>query len=288
MSQFGTFTKKYHHTAQDIDDSFYSALCVTGKVVFITGGGRNIGKSIGLSFAKAGASAIVITGRTESSLLSAKNEIENATTGTVVVRTFLVDVRDAKETNAVFSLVRAELGPIDVLVTNAGYLDQHKTISESDIEDYWRCFEINVKGILITTQAFLRGSTMEGATIINITSGAGHIPYIPGYSAYSCSKAAGARVMEYVQAENPKLRVFNLQPGAIETDMSRKAGNMETEDDLSLPAAFSLRLMSPGLDFLKGRLVWANWDVQELKEREKEIIDADLLTMRLNGFRSGP
>lgn len=110
-----------------------------------------------------------------------------------------------------------------MLVNNAGYLSSHKPLAESPLDDYWRGFEINIKGPIATTQAFLK-IARPGATLINVSSGAAMLPYIPTYSGYSASKLAACKIMEYVQRENPRLRVFNLQPGMVETSMSKKSG----------------------------------------------------------------
>jgi NAD(P)-dependent dehydrogenase (short-subunit alcohol dehydrogenase family) len=112
---------------------------------------------------------------------------------------------------------------IDVLVNNAGYMDEHKALAETDLNDYWYCFEVNVKGPVATTRAFLKVA-QPGATIINISSSAAVMPFAPTVSAYSGSKIAVSKIMECVRHENPDLCVFNLQPGLIDTDMAKKTG----------------------------------------------------------------
>jgi NAD(P)-dependent dehydrogenase (short-subunit alcohol dehydrogenase family) len=224
-----TFVSTCHHAQYPEISDTNPALSQAGKVVFITGGGKGIGKSIATSFAKAGAKAIIITGRTPASLEEAKASLSQYG---IPVETFVADVADETAIQQAFSTAHRKHGPIDVLVSNAGYLSVHVPISESPLQDYWQGFETNVKGGLVVTQAFLKVAAPD-ATLISISSGAAHIPYIPGYSGYSASKLAFWRIMEYFQAENPDLRVFNLQPGRIESDMSRKAGNIPTRDDIS-------------------------------------------------------
>ncbi|MCJ1377273.1 hypothetical protein MMC17_000365 [Xylographa soralifera] len=269
MPEFPSFTKTYHSTSYDKIDEANPLISAAGKVVLVTGGGNGIGKAIAISFARAGARAIAIVGRTEATLLQAKTSIEEARTSHR--RSVLGRASGAR--------------PIDVLVSNAGYLSEHVPVAASPLDDYWHAFEVNVKGGIIVAQAFLNGAAAASATFINVTSGVCHIPYIPGYSGYAASKLAMVKVMDYVQQENPALRVFNLQPGVIETDMSRKSDlDMTVKDDISLPAAFCVWLASPESEFLKGRLLWSNWDVAELKEREEEIKEKDLLTVRLLGW----
>ncbi|MCJ1394764.1 hypothetical protein MMC18_007644 [Xylographa bjoerkii] len=297
MPEFPSFTKTYHHTSFGNINEANPSISAAGKVVLVTGGGNGIGKATAISFARAGARAAAIIGRTEATLLRAKAEIEEgAVTASrdtghhpVVVRTFTADILDAKAIEAAFSAVRAETGPIDVLVSNAGYLSEQFLVATSPLDDYWHAFEVNVMGGIIVAQAFLNGAAAASATLINVTSGVCHIPYISGYSGYAASKLATTKIMDYVQQENPALRVFNIQPGVVETDMSRKSGlDMTIKADISLPAAFCVWLASPESDFLKGRLVWSNWDVTKLKERKEEIKEKDLLRVQLLGWLGAP
>ena len=210
------------------------SLNATGKVVLDTGGDKGIGKAIAISFAKAGARAIIILSRTEKTLLSAKIEIEEAATQqTVLVRHFTADVLDLTAIKTIFSTVRSEIGSVDILINNTASLSEHVSVAESPLVDYWYGFEVNVKGSLLVKQAFLNCTAAASATLITTTSGAAHIPYIPGYSGYSASKLAVVKVMGYVQDENPSLDVYNLQPGRIESDMSRKSDlDMKDKDDI--------------------------------------------------------
>lgn len=90
----------------------------------MTGGGSGIGKSIASAFTTAGARAVILLGRTKQTLESAAQELsEQAGTG-ALIRYFTADVRDTEAIAQVFKTVRAEVGPIDVLVSNAGYLSK--------------------------------------------------------------------------------------------------------------------------------------------------------------------
>jgi NAD(P)-dependent dehydrogenase (short-subunit alcohol dehydrogenase family) len=129
-----------------------------------------------------------------------------------------------------FSTTINQYGKIDVLVNNAGYMDEHKALAEADLDDYWHSFEINLKGPVVTTRAFLKVA-QPGATIINTSSSLAVIPLVPSISAYSSSKLAVSKIMECVHHENPDLRVFNLQPGLIDTDMAKRVGLIEPEFD---------------------------------------------------------
>ncbi|OBS26033.1 hypothetical protein FPOA_06564 [Fusarium poae] len=261
-------------------------LSADGKVVFITGGGQGIGRQIAKSFLTAGAKGIFLVGRNESTLQDAVSELNNLQKSTVDKTTFHYAKADVTDVDAVASAFKQAIevfGHIDILIQNSGYLDDHRSVSESDLDDYWKTFEVNVKGGLIVIKEFLKQSK-AGDTVINISSGAGHLPHIPGYSAYSASKLAFAKIMEYVQHENPDLRVFSIQPGAVETAMQAKSG-IPAVDDISLPASYCVWLAgSKDADSLKGRFLWTNWDVDELKDRVDEIKEKNLLIHGLNGW----
>ncbi|QGI71287.1 hypothetical protein CEK27_003616 [Fusarium fujikuroi] len=213
------FVPTYHHDTYDAISETDPELSCEGKVVFVTGGGRGIGREIAKSFAVAGVKGIFIIGRTGTELLSAVEEIKSVSTGTPVpVHHAEADVTDRAAVASAFKQAIAAFGHIDVLIQNAGYLDAHRSLLDSDLDDYWKTFEVNVKGGLLVTQQFLKQSK-PGDTIINIGSGAGHLP-------------PSRATLQSVQLENPHLRVFSINPGAIATEMQKKSGDIATVDSI--------------------------------------------------------
>jgi NAD(P)-dependent dehydrogenase (short-subunit alcohol dehydrogenase family) len=106
-------------------------------------------------------------------------------------------------------------------------------------------------------------------------------------SAYSGSKLAAHTVVDYLQAENPEMKCFSLSPGIIYTDMNVKSGVPKemANDTVELPAHFSVWLASPESDFLKGKFLWANWDVDDLKALKGKIeADPSVLKVTLGGW----
>jgi NAD(P)-dependent dehydrogenase (short-subunit alcohol dehydrogenase family) len=227
---FPSFTKSYHQSPYPDIATDNPAVSAAGKVVFITGGGGGIGRAIAAAFIDAGATAVLLVGRTESTLKEAKSELSSLSQ-TTSVDYYVADITNPESVSEAFSTAVRLYGKVDILINNAGYLSVHTTLVDSPLDDYWRGFEINIKGPIITTQGFLKIAE-PGATLINVASGAGHISYIPEYSGYSAAKLAAAKITEYVHYENPKLRVFNLQPGVIDTNMAKKAAmDVEKYDD---------------------------------------------------------
>ncbi|KIW66513.1 hypothetical protein PV04_05841 [Phialophora macrospora] len=288
-------------------DPLTPSLTAQHKTVLVTGGGSGIGKATAIAFAQATARAVIITGRTQSSLDSAKLEIEEAAkvqnNRNFQCITFRADVTDSKAIDDVFSQAVEKFGSVDVLVSNAGYLDQHSLISDSNLDDYWQCFETNVKGALVVAKAFLKthphlqsstasptNSAIPKPVVINISTGAAHLPphILPSFSAYASSKLAAWHIFDFLQAENAEtISVFNLQPGEIPTAMAKKGHRDLAKDDVRLPAHWCVWLAAKAQTdaaFLKGRFVWANWDLEELLRRREQVEKDDLLKVVLSGW----
>ena len=216
-----SFTKNYHHEPYPAIDPTRPELSAKGKVIFITGGSRGIGLAIAESFAQAGAADIFISGRQQGSLERSKAKIEGAHKSHVHPLVF--DVVDTAAVEAAFAQVKKDIGPIDVVVSNAGYLSTG-LLGDISPDDFWRAFEINTKGSFNVIKAVIKFAA-KNAVLISINSGVVHLP--PEFitiASYAASKAATAKMHEYLQAEQPDLRVFSLQPGGIPTEMSLGAG----------------------------------------------------------------
>ena len=285
MGDLPTYTKTWHNDVYPEIDASRPELSAKGKRVVITGGAGGIGSATAKAFAIAGALDIILVGRTLSTLNNAVKELE-AQFRSVSFQAIVADVSSSSSTTKAFEEIK-RLGKIDIYVNNAGYLSNLGPIASADAEEWWKGFEINIRGSFIATQAALKNISEDGV-IINVTTGAGHVPYVPGHSSYAVSKCGSARLFEYVQNEHPNLRVFNLQPGIIEeTGVASKAtaqsgiswpqqdtrscpptisaySPLLTSRIVELPGNYMVWLSSPLGAFLKGKFVWANWDVKEL------------------------
>ncbi len=154
-----------------------------------------------------------------------------------------------------------------------------------------------MKGALIVVKAYLKTHTHVASSnqdvkypsgskpfIINISTGAAHIPppMLSTFSAYVSSKLAALHIFTFLQAEHPStLSVLNLQPGE-----TKKGHRNMTKNNVRLPAHWCFWLAAKAetdAEFLKGRLVWANWDLDQLLARKEEIEIGDLLKIELKG-----
>jgi NAD(P)-dependent dehydrogenase (short-subunit alcohol dehydrogenase family) len=250
---YPSFTEISHRFSHPDISPSNPILSATGKVILITGGGTGIGKAIATAFSEAQAAVVILIGRTEAHLKA--TQVELSLVGTTKVDYFVADITDQVAVETAFSTAFHRYGKVDVLVNNAGYLSVHTSIAKSPLEDSWRGFEVNVKGLIITTQAFMK-IAQPGATIINVSSASAHIAYVEDFSGYSAAKLAGVKIMEYVQHENPELRVFNINPGFVETNMAKASGLPQTMFDDSSMFSADLYCGSLLIFYLNNRSSW--------------------------------
>ncbi|EXJ80500.1 hypothetical protein A1O1_08645 [Capronia coronata CBS 617.96] len=287
MPKFTSFTSVFHTGPYPAIDPTDERLSARGKTVLISGGGSGVGKVIALAFAQAQAANIIIFCRTMSTLTKAKASIEEAAPDSPSkIHVFEADMTRPSDLQKMFSSIKSTIGPVDVLVNSAAHLADKARVFEGDIDDWWLSFQINVNGSYLLTRAFIQALPPSGeGVLLNLTSVCGHGGSMMGFSSYNASKAAFTRVLETLHHEMPKLRVMSIHPGVYDSVMRRRSGNDGGPfDDEPLAGHFAVWAASPEADFLAGRTVWANWDVDELKARREEILSKDKLVFTLEGF----
>jgi NAD(P)-dependent dehydrogenase (short-subunit alcohol dehydrogenase family) len=157
-----------------------------GQVALVTGGGRGIGANIARELAAAGM-RVAVSARTRGQVEAVAAEV-----GGLAVQT---DVSDATSVEALVGEVERELGPIDLLVANAG-IGLREVAWEVDPREWWRVFEVNVLGVHLCCRAVIPGMLARGSGRIVVTgSGAAYLPGATS-TAYPASKAAVARYAE--------------------------------------------------------------------------------------------
>ena len=218
---FPSLTKTFRHDVYPSIDPTNPALSASGKTVLITGAGQGIGAAIVRAFSQAKAANIVLLGRRASTLSETKAAVEALRSNASRLHVFEADITDAPRIHAVFAEVAATIGKIDVYVANAGYQPGNGAVAGASVEDFVRGFDVNVKGGLIAAQAFLAHAA-PNATLVNVSTGAVHVPPMAP-AGYVGSKLAQVSLMDFVAAENPGLRVFNMSPGIVQTEMSTKS-----------------------------------------------------------------
>ena len=182
-------------------------------VALVTGGGRGLGRALTLSLVAAGW-AVAVTGRDAGSLDEVVGE-----------GAALALPGDATDREAVAEAVRrttADLGPIDLLVANAGRFATGGPLWQTDPDDWWRDVEVNLRGVQLAFRAALPGMVARGAgRVLALGSGFGNAVSDHG-SGYGVAKAAVHRLVESVAAElrGTGVAAFTVSPGRARTDMT--------------------------------------------------------------------
>jgi len=191
-----------------------------GKVAVVTGASKGIGAAIAKSFAAEGASVVVNYGSSKAGADSVVDAIMKAGGTAIAVGG---DVSRAAEAQGIIDAAIKHYNHLDILVNNAGVYEFSpiETISE---EHFHKIFNINVLGLLLTTQAAVK-HLGEGASIINIGSGASRIT--PANSVvYTGTKGAVDAITGVLARElGPrKIRVNSINPGPVQTEGTDTAG----------------------------------------------------------------
>lgn len=225
-------TKTLHNTSYAAIELTKPELSTKGKNILITGGGAGIGRYIADGFAQSGAAAIALIGRTESVLIASQKELSAAFPATKTY-TYRTDVTDLESVSSAFAQFAEDVGgKIDVIVSNVGYGPDWTTIAAADPNDWWKSYEVNVRGTFNVIQALLPVAAAD-ATILNVTTGATGLPYVPNGSGYATAKLAAVKLWEYFSQENSSYTVISFHPGVIEGTVSSKKA---IEQGVNMPA----------------------------------------------------
>jgi NAD(P)-dependent dehydrogenase (short-subunit alcohol dehydrogenase family) len=137
--------KAHHSQYAAIDPKTTLKGSASGKIIFIAAASQGIGRATAVAFAQAGARAIYITARSEKALEETKAHVRKANPETQC-EYMACDVTDEEQVKASIKDCVAKFGGIDVVDSNAGYLDQWNKIGESDPASWWKTWEVNLKG----------------------------------------------------------------------------------------------------------------------------------------------
>lgn len=269
-------TKGIHRDVYPLLEPTQPELSAKGKTVLITGASGGIGKAIAQSWATAGASAIVITGRNVEALESLASQLKSIAPDTKVLAK-AADITNEASVAALFAAAKEAVGTIHVLINNAGSLEGGGGLLGSvDPTKFFTDFQVNVLGTYLITHYFLAQTEGGAGTVISFTTGAiGGV--FPGMAGYTASKLALARIMENLHAEQPSLRVFLLIPGIVETNMTLDALKPYAKDTPALSASWTLFLSTPRAEWMRGGILSVNWDIEEMEVHKDEIVRDNLL-----------
>ena len=191
-----------------------------GKVAVVTGASKGIGAAIAKSLAAEGASVVVNYASSKSGADKVVAAITAAGGKAVAVAG---DVSKPEDAQGIIAAAIKNYGRLDILVNNSGVYE-FSPIDTITVESFHKLFNINVLGLLLTTQAAVK-HLKEGASIINIGSGVSRITP-PNSSVYTGTKGAVDAITGVLAKElGPrKIRVNSINPGMVDTEGVRTAG----------------------------------------------------------------
>ncbi|MEK6962802.1 MAG: SDR family oxidoreductase [Nanoarchaeota archaeon] len=188
-----------------------------GKVALVTGSSRGIGKAIALLFSQEGASVVVNYAKDEKGAKQDVDEIQKKGGKTLLVQ---ADVADEKQVKAMVEKTVKEFGKIDVLVNNAG-LVYDKPLFEKTVEEWRRTLDVNLIGMFLCAK-YAAPHMPKGSAMVNISSTCGINSTAPTSADYDASKAGVINLTRNLASElAPNIRVNNIAPGWIDTDMNK-------------------------------------------------------------------
>jgi NAD(P)-dependent dehydrogenase (short-subunit alcohol dehydrogenase family) len=196
------------------------------------------------------------------------------------------DVSSRADVERWVASVESALGPIDLLVNNAGISGPTASFADEEPDSWWHVFEVNVLGVFLCCRAVVPKMLDRGrGRIVNVASGSAYLPTTGMAStAYGPSKAAVHRFSELlaVQLSPRNVHVFPISPGLVRTEMT---SDMRDDAAWTPPecAPQLVRALASGrLDRLAGRYLHAEHDPpDQLERRIDEILQHDLNAIRL-------
>ncbi|MEN3942481.1 glucose 1-dehydrogenase [Prosthecobacter sp. SYSU 5D2] len=197
---------------------------LAGKVAVVTGASKGIGAAIARRLAAEGAAVVVNYASSKSGAGKVVADIESAGGKAVAVQG---DVAKKADIERLLAEGVAAFGTIDILVNNAG-IYEGEPLGEITEENFHRQFNLNVLGLILTTQEAVKHFGPAGGSIVNVSSVVSTL-CPAGTAAYNATKAAVDSLTRTFAKELGvrKIRINSVNPGPIETEGTHSAGMVE-------------------------------------------------------------
>lgn len=258
------------------------------RVALVTGASRGIGREVALALARSGL-AVGLTARSAKPLEKVREECLAA--GAPAVAVAAADVtRPAHVTNAV-ERISSELGPVDLLVNNAGRIESDEVpVWESDPDEWWSVVETDLHGPYLFCRAVLPTMVEAGhGRVVNVTTGAA-VRDSAIYSAYGVAKTGLLRLTGSIVAAGADagITAFDLAPGVVVTDMTRSMAMHDDRTSWTPVEEFTDLVVAAAqgrLDPLSGRYLRAGTDnLDDLLAAAGDLARGDARTLRLRPY----
>jgi 3-oxoacyl-[acyl-carrier protein] reductase len=201
---------------------------LAGKTAIVTGASKGIGASIAKHLAAEGAAVVVNYSSSKEGADRVVAEITAAGGKAVAVK---ANVSKPDEISNLFAETKSAFGSLDILVNNAGIYEM-LPLEQVTPEHFHKHFDLNVLGLLLSTQEALKHFGPDGGSVINISSVVSTFAP-PGASVYSATKGAVDTITRSLAKElgARKIRVNSINPGMVETEGTASAGITDPENE---------------------------------------------------------
>lgn len=268
------------------------------EVVVVTGAARGLGRATAEAFGKKGAKVALVDVLKDDVTRTA---IELAESG-ITCAAYVADTTDADQVEAMVGRVESEVGPIDVLVNNAGTFSYIGPMWEADPDTWFRDVRTNLYGSFLCCRYVVERMIQRHAGyVVNIVSSGGVGDPHPHSTSYAASKTGLMRLTEGLAAEASEhgVKVFAVGPPAIKTAMTDFIATDESgkkwrpnfssifEEGRDAPveeiAAFVASLTDGSVDALTGRFFDPKLGREYYTREMGKILEGDAWTLRISG-----
>jgi 3-oxoacyl-[acyl-carrier protein] reductase len=228
-----------------------------GKVAVVTGASKGIGASIAEHLAAAGASVVVNYATSKSGAEAVVDRIRAAGGNAGAIQG---DVSKPADIAKLFAETKQKYGKLDILVNNAGVYE-FAPLEAVTPQHFHKQFDLNVLGLLLTTQEAVKLMGTGGGSIVNISSIVGPMP-APNASVYSATKASVDAITVSLAGElgPKKIRVNAVNPGMVETEGLHTVGFAESDFRRQTEATTPLGRIAQPDDIAKAVVFFASDD----------------------------
>ncbi len=203
---------------------------LANKVAVVTGASKGIGAAIAKHLASEGASVVVNYASSQTAAENVVAEILNNGGSAIAVQ---ADVSKKEDIDRLFSATQSKFGTIDILVNNAGIYTP-APIEDISEDHFHKQVDLNVLGLILTTQQALNHFSSQGGSIINISSLVSTMAF-PGLAVYNATKSAVDSITRTFAKELAarQIRVNSVNPGMVETEGLKSTGMSEQKDSVA-------------------------------------------------------
>jgi len=215
------------------------------KVILITGAGSGLGKALAIAAGQAGGKVICAGRRKERIQQVAEEVTKTGGLGAAID----MDVTDAKSVEKGMKQAEKEIGPIEILINNAGIITGMKAVQDLPVEEWDRIMATNVRGPYLLMRAILPGMIQRGfGRIVNISAPIKHLPKAAAYCASKCALDSLTKAVSY-ELKGVDVLVNAVEPPFLDTEMHK--GGKKPEEVVA--QILELAALEPGSQ--SGRIV---------------------------------